>query len=210
MPRLRKPQNYGPLKRVEMPFRQKYQRVIAGSFSKVAETYVDGTLEAREWMFCREYFQEQSQGVRRILFCNKRNKTCNIAAFIDRIESKLKIQTRSKVGPTQRNNISWLWVSPWWSTTSMRRSLFTALLRAGQHYSPIKDNLEEALFGNVGQIRRYNEYTRQTEYAVRRFIQGYTKYTGHMRGWYNQFRWGGGSIYHPDRPTKEQVDKLLV
>jgi hypothetical protein len=53
-------------------------------------------------------------------------------------------------------------------------------------------------------------YSKNTEYAVRRFLDGNTKYTGNKKGWYNQFRWGGGTSVDPCAPDKELVDRLLV
>jgi len=84
----------------------------------------------------------------------------------------------------------------------MKRSLFTALLRSGMEYTPTKLNFEEALFSH--------QYLEKTEYAVRRFLKGYTKYTGRQTGWYKQFRWGGGSYYNPRYPSNKEIRGLLV
>jgi hypothetical protein len=185
-----------------MPEASKYQRLNKGSFSKIDYVKVDGTLVAREWLYCREYFQDESAGIRRFLFCHKSNKCKNIAAFVDKIENVLGVPDRSIIGPTQRYNISWISVSFWWTNTSMKRSLFTALLRCGQNYDAKKENFEDALFSVL--------YTKHTEYAVRRFLDGNTRYTGKKRGWYNQFRWGGGTSEEPRMPSRELVEKLLV
>jgi hypothetical protein len=162
----------------------------------------DGTLVALEWLYCREYFQDESAGIRRFLFCHKPNKCKNIAVFIHKIEEKLDLAERSIVGPSQRNNISWVRVSSWWTCTSMKRSLFTALIRCGQNYSFKLDNFDEALLSVL--------YIKHTEYAVRRFLEGNTRYTGKKKGWYNQFRWGGGTHEEPRMPSEAQVDRLLV
>lgn len=185
-----------------MPAATKYQRLNKGSFSRIEQTRPDGTYVAQEWLYCREYFQDESQGIRRFLFCHKSNRCKNIAAFIDKIEEKLNLKHRSIIGPTQRYNISWIRVSPWWTNTSMKRSLFTALIRCGQNYFYKENNFEEALFSVL--------YTKHTEYAVRRFLEGHTRYTGKKKGWYNQFRWGGGTSVDPMMPSRELVDKLLV
>lgn len=162
----------------------------------------DGTLVALEWLYCREYFQDESAGIRRFLFCHKPHKCKNIAFFINELEQKLELKERSAIGPSQRNNISWIKVSSWWTSTSMKRSLFTILLRCGQNFKYKINNFEESLFSVL--------YTKHTEYAVRRFLEGNTRYTGKKKGWYNQFRWGGGSFTDPRMPTKDQIDKLLV
>lgn len=162
----------------------------------------DGTLVALEWLYCREYFQDESAGIKRFLFCHKPHKCKNIAFFIDKIEEILHLDETSTIGPSQRNNISWIKVSPWWTATSMKRSLFTILIRCGQNYNYKLENFDEALFSTL--------YTKHTEYAVRRFLEGNTRYTGKRKGWYNQFRWGGGTFTNPKMPTKELVEKLLV
>jgi hypothetical protein len=94
--------------------------------------------------------------------------------------------------PTNRNSVTWLKVSPWWSEQAMRRSLLTALLRASQIYIPAHDNFEESLWSC--------RYLKHTQAAVKRFLSGYTWYTGRVCGWDRQFRY----------VTSEQLKKLLV
>jgi hypothetical protein len=185
-----------------MPKASQYQRLNRGSFSRIEKIRPDGTLVAMEWLYCREYFQDESQGIRRFLFCHKPNKSKNIAAFMNKVEERLGLFKRSVVGPTQRNNISWIRSSLWWTSTSMKRSLFTILLRCGQNYHPKIDDFEDALFSVL--------YTKHTEFAVRRFLEGHTRYTGKRRGWYNQFRWGGGSPEEPKMTSQQQIERLLV
>jgi hypothetical protein len=84
----------------------------------------------------------------------------------------------------------------------MKRSLFTILLRCGQNYDFVRGNFEEAL-NSVS-------YARNTQYAVKRFLEGNTKYTGNMRGWNLQFYWGGSFAESPKTPTNDAVDKLLI
>lgn len=187
---------------VEMPEASRHQRLYRGSFSKILYTKFDGSLVAKEWLYCREYFQDESNGIRRMLFCHTAHRCKNIAAFICSVEDKLNVEEKTIIGPTQRYNISWINVSSWWAKTSMKRSLFTILLRCGVGFRPKENNFEEALFSSV--------YTRHTEYAVRRFMQGYTTYTGRKKGWYNQFYWGGGNRWNNKRPDSQEVDKLLI
>lgn len=185
-----------------MPIASKHQRLNKGSFSKIHYVKDDGTFVALEWLYCREYFQDESAGIKRFLFCHKPHKCKHMAHFLNKIEEKLNLQERTCIGPSQRNNISWVRVSSWWTKTSMKRSLFTALLRCSHNYNYKKDNFDEALLSTI--------YIKHTEYAVRRFLDGYTKYTGKRKGWYNQFRWGGGTFADPKLPTKDQIDKLLI
>ena len=62
----------------------------------------------------------------------------------------------------------------------MRKSLFTALLRAGMRYDLKKDNFDDALY--------HEKYIAQTKAAVDLFIRGNTWYKGNYRGWYDQFK----------------------
>ena len=187
MPKKRPPlSNYGKLKRFEMPKGQGSRRIDNGSFSRIERINCDGSLQAQQWMYCREYFQNRSHGIRRMLFAHTQYRSYNIAAFIDKIESKLKLEQRTIVGPTQRNTVSWISINPWWTTTSMRRSFFTAMLRSGMKYIPSRNNFEEALFSNA--------YFRRTESAVRYFLDGHTTYKGRRCGWYTEFRYPSRDI----------------
>lgn len=193
--------NLGEIKNFEMPLRFKYNNIQRGSFSKILFTKEDGTLIAKEWLYCREYFQDESKGINQFLFCHSKDKIKNIFAFINKIENVLKINKFSLMGPTQRKNVSWIKPSNWWLRTSMKRSLFTALLRCGQRYNPQIDNFEEALFSYF--------YTKDTKQAVKRFLQGNTKYTGKKKGWYNQFKWGYKTHNYQKIGLKE-INKLLI
>lgn len=170
-------------------------RVAQGSFSKVRHSGTSDNEEhwcAYKWFFCREWFQQESQGVTRILYSHKKKQTEDVARFIRKVENKLKLSRKSQIGPTQRATISWIKVVPFWTRTQMRRSFFTMMLRCGQNYNWEENNFEEALFS----IR----YTRETPYAVKRFLSGYTKYRGRTTGWYDEFKF---------RP-EGQIDRLLV
>lgn len=195
------PCNYGELKRVSMSSKLRHRTLTPGSFAIPA--YEDEEeFRINSWTFCREYFHEDSENVKAFLFVCNKNKSRNVARFIDQIETKLKLRRRSMIGPTQRSNIIWVKPSPWWTKTSMKRSLFTAFLRAGNSSSIKENNFEEALFSI--------KYTNDTRFAVKRFLAGHTKYTGNVRGWFNQFRYGTGDPTKPKRPTHKEIKKLLV
>ena len=179
-------------------------QVAQGSFSKVSGVAYDGAWIARRWYYCREWFHDQSHGVRRILYTHKSGKTDNLAHFIRKVERRLKVEPKTEIGPTQRKTISWVRVSPWWTNSSMKRSFFTMMLRCGQNYDIDKEDFNDALYSIA--------YTRETEYAVKRFLAGYTLYAGYTKGWYQAFRWGNGFGYRSPNSefTKELVKKLLV
>ena len=78
------------------------------------------------------------------------------------------------------------------------------MLRCGQNYDIEKEDFNDALYSIA--------YTRETEYAVKRFLAGYTLYAGYTKGWYQAFRWNNGFGYRSPNSafTKKHVKKLLV
>jgi len=178
-------------------------KVRPGSFGKIVRRKYEpsGTLFVDRWWYCREYFQNESRGIRRMLYSHRKGLTYNIACFMREVEKRLKVEPKSTFGPTQKDTITWIAAS-WWTTTSMKRSLFTALLRAGANYRYTKDNFEQALF-SIG-------FTKNTRKAVERFMKGHTRYAGKVKGWYNQFKWGGNHNMRPKPPSEKEIKKLLI
>jgi hypothetical protein len=147
-----------------------------------------------QWCTCRDLFHSRLYNLKLFFFSHQTGKGRSVSEFMQKVESILEIKNRSEYGATQRKTIMWIKPSYWWTQRAMRRSLYTILLRAGNGYSPSKDNFEEALFSNF--------YTTKTQYAVRRFLAGNTIYTGKKKGWYNQF--------HNIDSNTDLVDLLLV
>ena len=165
-----------------------------GSFAKLSGDYQG------QWYICREEFHWVNANTRRFLFVHETNAGSNIASFIEKVENKLKVDVRSVFTPTQYNRITLVCMSPWWKH-SIRRSLFTALLRVGQYY---KGGFHKPLFSEI--YGKENYYTRDTEPAVRWFLRGNTRYLGHVQGWWEAFY--GSQGYAPI--TKSELEKLLV
>ena len=143
------------------------------------------------WYNCREAFHNHCPRVREFLFSHRRDfhsdetgTSERIAEFIKKIESKLGMQPQSEVCPTQYRMIAYVGMSPWWQR-SIRRSLFTAFLRAAQFYNG--HNFYESLFDKKYD---FNFYTRNTEAAVRRFLNGHTIYKGWNAEWWDPTRLG--------------------
>jgi hypothetical protein len=168
-----------------------------GSFAKVSGMY-EGC-----WYNCREEFHWINEKTKRFLYSHRLHAHANIVAFIQKIEKMLKLKERSTFRPTQYDRVTLVSMSPWWRF-SIRRSLFTALLRAGQNYHG--GNFEEALFG--ADFKNDNYCTLETEGAVRRFLRGYTRYIGKIQGWWDAFE--GSFIWGLNRPTKDSLEKMLV
>lgn len=155
-----------------------------------------------KWYTCREDFHgENHKRTRRILFTCGEHNAHNVADFINRIERILKIprDQRTFFAATGRSKIVWMQVSAWWYRYSIRRSLFTILLRAGKHYTG--ENFDE--------IVSEATYLNNTQNAFTRFLQGFTKCTKRTVGWYKTFY---TRTYHePSRKsTTKEVQELLV
>jgi hypothetical protein len=160
--------------------------VKAGSYSLVNGDRPTG------WVYCRDSFQGQSTNMKEMLFCHKAGISENIALFIFKIETILRHTKLTYCGPTNINRFMWIRPAAFWTRQPIRRSLFTALLRAAQKYDPAKENFEAALYSN--------QYLRASKPAVQRFLAGYTWYKGHATGWDNAFR----------GLESEEVTKLLT
>jgi hypothetical protein len=171
-----------------------------GSFAKVSGPY-EGC-----WYNCREEFHWVNEKTRRFLYSHRLGTHARIVDFIEKIEKKLglKAKDRTRFRRTQYGRVTLVVMSSWWRF-SIRRSLFTALLRAGQNYNG--ENFEEALFSkNFG---KDNHYLADTEGAVRRFLRGNTWYTGKVQGWWDAFE--GSLVWDwQGRHTKDSLEKMLV
>ena len=153
------------------------------------------------WYTCREEFHGINQRSRRILFVCGENKSRLVAAFINKIERMLEIpqERRSLFAYTGRKRIVWVQTSTWWHKYSIRRSLFTILLRAGRDYN--KQNFDTVLQSAT--------YLSNTQHAVQRFLKGYTKCTKRTVGWHHTFYHRG--YYEMSRPpTQKEARELLV
>lgn len=120
---------------------------------------------------CRELFASKFfLSTKGFYFKHKGGGSKNVATFISKTESVLKIRKPSKFSETNRNSILWFEPCYFWRSCRMRRSLLTILLRAGIQYDTERDNYEEALFSEP--------YIIPTKKAVMRFMFGFTKYVG--------------------------------
>jgi len=147
-----------------------------------------------QWHYCRDIFHPQLYNLDIFFFSHDPYRSYNVARFMEKIEKMVDVDFPSEYGPTQRKSIMWIRPSAWWTIRSMRRSLFTILLRCGNAYSPSKKNFEEALFSDP--------YALATKYAITRFLKGFTLYIGTKKGWLDQF--------YEVRLNKKTIDSLLV
>lgn len=181
--------------------RDTYTSVRAGSYAKIAK-FSKNTIVCHDWVSCREDFLTTSRGLTYFLFKHFHKRRSNICAFMERVENILRIESKSIIGPTNRDDVSWIRISPWWSRVHIKRSLYTALLRAGQKFHPEKKNFYRALFSV--------DYLAETDMAVLHFLGGNTRYTGKKQGWYRQFANKLGGIYLGAPPDYNKIKELLI
>lgn len=142
-----------------------------GSFGILGAAAPDGSVPVSNWYACRDLFvPHHGQTLRKFLFkIGTESSGANIAAFMDRIETRLKLRVKSSFGPTNRADVIWVRPNAFWRQYSMRRSLLTALLRCSLQWTPDPDNFDQALVSKV--------YTQQTRPALMYFLEGNTVYT---------------------------------
>ncbi len=133
--------------------------------------YMDDEVPVIEWTHCRDIFQSlrnQCLMQKGMWYCHKKGCADNLCAFLDQLESILKIKKRSYLKKTNEENIIWIQPSPFWITDFIRRSFFTLALRCGVYYKRSKNNFLEVFNERaicVGTIP-----------AIKRFLDGYTLY----------------------------------
>lgn len=162
-----------------------------GSFAKPKE-FLEGRYIVGHWLACREIWHYELKDLPLFFYSHEAGKTKNISAFMNKVEDILNLKKRSEFGFTQRKTICWIRPSSWWTKPTMRRSLFTLLLRVSQNYNPEQDNFDQALYSHV--------YTKDTRVAIIRFLAGYTHCKGKGRGWHNIFK----------NCSLEEIQNLLI
>jgi len=145
------------------------------------------------WIYCREDFHGWNRYNKKWLFAHKGHDRENIISFFSRIEKKLGIIPKTVFCATQRKWVTVIIMSSWWRK-SLRRSLFTALLRASLKYDRKKRNFDAALYSV--------SYLKNTKYAISRFMRGYANF--HLKWGFEQWY---SAFYGLD---EEEVDEILV
>jgi hypothetical protein len=145
----------------------------------------NGPTRIGEWITCREEFHNYNRRRLRFYFCHRFRPLIgrNISEFFDKIEDRLKLveKDRSRFGPTDKEDVTWVEMSEWWKCHSMRRSLFTALLRQSIDYNA------QAESNNFDAVLYEGQYTSGTRAALNRFFEGNTYYWGGHCGWVQAF-----------------------
>lgn len=143
------------------------------------------TGERISWTTCRDIFESWC-GIYSIKeFYFQRILTSEmekVAKFIEIVENKLKLsqEQRTIFRPTNESCVVQInWGKNFWHCNPLRRSLFTALLRASNTFNG--SNFEEALWSQ--------HYLNTTKKAVEKFLNGYTFYVrrNDKGGWHATF-----------------------
>ncbi len=158
-----------------------------GMFGLQTSTSIKGSdtvFNVGTWHSCRETFHKHNESHTTFYFCHRRPSPSRgraISVFIDKIEKRLglKKKDRTKMGPTSSRAVCWIEVSKWWRRSNIRRSLFTALLRAANDYSIEEDNFDKCL--------KEGKYIETTQDALNRFLDGNVYYWGSSKQWYIAF-----------------------
>jgi myosin-crossreactive antigen len=147
--------------------------------------------EELEWEPCRENFAKKfNRNQKGLYFSCGHEQEKNVIAFIEKTEEiLLKAALQNIVFSNfYKTNLNFaLWVEPaeFWMECSLKRSLFTLLLRCGLSYDFV--NYEKTLF--------QNQYSSVTKQALQRFFYGFTKadskneesFEGIGKGWTSYF-----------------------
>ena len=157
------------------------------------------------WEHCRDAVHHEYHHADFFYCAGNEENAANTIAFVRRIERKLKLKENRKAAfrSTDHPGIIHVSLSKWWST-DLRRSVFTALLRAGKNYNQNKDNWRATLMKSW--------YFSTTKDAINRFLEGYTRlrflkephdyfmYDPFFEGWVDHFQHMG----------KEEIKESLV
>jgi hypothetical protein len=143
------------------------------------------------WIRCRDHFLNTFRADTPGIFMTIcPDQLENVPSFVLKTEEILDIQSRgfmsSRFAKTNRSYVIWIDPSLFWRASEVKRSFFSALLRAGLEYIPEKNNYEEALYKK--------EYFRRTKAATVRFLFGHTESlpdqsvsSPRFRGWVSAF-----------------------
>jgi hypothetical protein len=135
-----------------------------------------------EWYSCRERFHNNHfPNGEQFLYGVSSGKGVDVARFMWKVEKRLGLEERSEFAATQRSDVIFVLPCDWWRKHGeMRMQFFSIAIRAALEAKPT----DTALAG----LKRH-PYFRRTWPAVRRFMDGHTKFrTRNVSGWVRDFR----------------------
>jgi len=164
-------------------------------------------IESVTWYRCREEFSANFlENKRAIYFCHHPLDGFKVSSFILKTEQIVDISEPNSIfSETDRDDITFVEPSLFWTVDMMRRQLFSIFLRASTNYNG--NNYEEALWSP--DIMKCT-YALDTKSAICRFLFGFTNfisdslpvgfYSSVQNGWRETFRC----------KNKEEIKRLLV
>lgn len=154
---------------------------------------------------CREEFANLFQeDCKSIVYCHAQDKYESLSAFINLVEAQLNIPDKQKtqVFSTQINTISAIRVSPFWLNCSMRRQLFTMIIRAGAiHYK--KDQ------SIIDTFKQYALGKTSIE-GIELFLNGYYNFTDESRNILAGDMHKGAAFQFQNKSKEELIDKVIT
>jgi len=172
-----------------------YQSPSIGQFALEAEPN-----KTISWDHCREQFLGKMNNINGFFFSHLPNKGKDIAFFVHKFELILSISLENMIfstfAETDKDHVLWISPSKFWFDCLLKKSLFTLVIRSGLNYDFEKNNFDDCLFGEYVE----NKMIRETKSAFKRFMYGFTKFTGILplastnptstlirHGWHSEF-----------------------
>lgn len=175
------------------------------------------------WEGCRDRFHGSSapEAMMDFLFFHMAGTGKNVILFMKMVEALIKVKPEDclEIHKTTSEQVLYIKMSKWWKYP-LRRSLMTALLRAGQMFTDhTSKGFEKALFAQY--------YLAQTKPAVGAFLGGRTasklkkRVSQSFPGWYSHFANKDETKVketltrvlpddHPKKPKKEVKEETKV
>ena len=130
-------------------------------------------LNSIEWHHCREKFAAIfTEDLSGFYFSHYYGRSTDTVCFLNKFEKILDLKQQSRFANTNKQTIVWIEPCDFWKSCTLKRSLFTIILRCSVNYILNKDNFDDALFGNY----KESAYTKDTKLALMRFMYGFTEY----------------------------------
>ena len=165
------------------------------------------------WFSCREQYHAFVDPLKKgeHFYAVSENKSHDVAEFIGRIEDHLGVEPKSNFQYSEMNTIMWVEASSWWMENPMKHSFFTICLRAANTMN--WPNLDHSNWRDILLGCKYLSYL-GSHAAAKKFLDGYTEYTGNIRWWVKQFSGKSDAEIDillkkpPTEQEKQQIQKI--
>lgn len=168
----------------------------------------NGTIK---WYECREQFQQYCPRIDKIFYLLEESLFDNVARFVSKVESILKLPTeqKAKLYKTTNKKVILCRLGKFWRIRC-RRELFTILLRDGVDYTKRHKNFWKFV--------KQCYYLGRIVEAFKYFLKGNTVCKGnkHFEGWLKEFNSGeiespyGGFLLPNKKELQEIIKRRLI